>query len=68
MKDFIKGTLGKFLQVILAIVGAIFFVVSLVACGSGEIVGGGIFMALSILSFCAIFGIRYWLGHIIRTR
>jgi protein-S-isoprenylcysteine O-methyltransferase Ste14 len=61
MRDILKGAFGMFLTIILVILGFAFLF-------------GGIFSAniiaiiIGILCFCFAFGIRYWLGHIIRHR
>lgn len=67
MNDFLRGTIGCFLQGILVIAGFVFLTVSFVSCLAGEKAGGGLFLVLAILCFCAGVGIRYWLlGHIFR--
>lgn len=68
MEDFIKGTLGKFLQLVFSLGGFVLLVLGLISCAAGSGVGGGIFILLGILCFCAVFGVRYWLGHIMRIR
>ena len=61
MGDFLKGTFGKLLQLIFVILGFILLF-------SG-IFGGNLFLVVvGILFWCASFGIRYWLGHIVRHR
>jgi protein-S-isoprenylcysteine O-methyltransferase Ste14 len=61
MGDFIKGTLGTLGQVVLVILG---FGGILAGLFSGEIWA----LVLGIIFLCMAAGIRYWLGHIIRTR
>ena len=68
MKDFLRGTLGKLAQIVLAILGVFFFISGLISCGSSHTTAGGIYLFLGILCWCAIGGIRYWLGHIVRMR
>jgi hypothetical protein len=64
MKDFLRGTFGVFAQIVLIILGIVLIGVSCVA-GSGV---GILLLVLGILCFCAVAGIRYWLGHIVRMR
>jgi hypothetical protein len=68
MRDFLRGTLGILAQVVLSIIGLIFLVASLVSCGSSHTAVGSLFFFFGILCWCAIGGIRYWLGHIVRMR
>jgi drug/metabolite transporter superfamily protein YnfA len=68
MRDFLKGTLGILAQVALGILGLIFFISGFVSCGTSHTTAGGVYIFLSILCWCAIGGIRYWLGHIVRMR
>lgn len=68
MQDFLKGMFGKLLQVILALLGIGLFIAGLISCASSHSVASGICLFLSLLCWCAIFGIRYWLGHIVRMR
>ena len=68
MRDFLRGTLGILAQVALGIIGLILFISSLVSCGSSHTTAGGVYLFLGILCWCAISGIRYWLGHIVRMR
>lgn len=67
MRDFLKGTLGVFLQIILVILGIGLLATGLMSCGN-LMVAGGLLLVLGILCFCAVAGIRYWLGHIVRIR
>jgi hypothetical protein len=65
MKDFLRGTLGVFAQIVLLILGIVLIGASCVASlGVGNIV----LLVLGILCLCAVAGIRYWLGHIVRMR
>ncbi len=68
MGDFLKGTIGRFLQIILAIAGFILIIASFVSCGNEHTGVGTFYLILAILCWSAIFGIRYWLGHIFRQR
>jgi len=68
MGEFLKGTMGVFLQIILLILGIVLFIASFVSCGNDSMVTGGILLVLGILCFCAMVGIRYWLGHIVRMK
>ena len=68
MRDFLKGTIGRFLQIILVIAGLALIVESLVSCGNEHTGIGSLYLILAILCFSAAFGIRYWLGHIIRQK
>lgn len=61
MKDFLVGTFGKFLQVILILAG-LGLLLSGCTRGSGGYLIGGIFC------LCAAGGVRYALGHIVRIR
>ena len=68
MRDFIRGTLGM--------LGQIFFLllsVGLLLGSIGAFIGENAFLGivliiLGIVSWCAIFGVRYWLGHVTRLR
>lgn len=67
MRDFLRGTFGILLQVILVILGMILLIggcIGTIASPSGGI----LVTVLGILCLCAAGGIRYWLGHIIRNR
>jgi len=65
MRDFLRGTMGCALQIVLFILGIVLIGASCVASlGAGNIV----FLVLGILCFCAVAGIRYWLGNIFRIR
>ncbi len=68
MKDFLKGTMGCFLQIILVIASIILTISSFVSCGNEDIGVGTLYLILAILCWSAVFGIRYWLGHILRHR
>jgi len=68
MKDFLKGTMGRFLQIILGIAGLGLMISGFVSCGSDHTGMGTLYLVLAILCWSAVFGIRYWLGHIIRQK
>ena len=68
MKDFLKGTIGCFLQIILVIAGIILTISSFVSCGNEDTGVGTLYLILAFLCWSAVFGIRYWLGHILRHR
>jgi len=68
MKNFLRGTIGKLLQIILVILGFSFLVYGFDSCASSSRVSMWLFLVLSILCFSAAGGIRYWLGHIIRMK
>ena len=71
MEDFLKGTLGRLLQIIFSALSVILIFAGIGSCsvgGTGQTIGGWILFILGIVFGCAVFGIRYWLGHIIRPR
>lgn len=68
MGDFLRGTIGRFLQIILVIAGIILIISSFVSCGNENTGTGTLYLILAILCWSAVFGIRYWLGHILRHR
>jgi hypothetical protein len=60
MKDFLRGTFGMYLQIMLITLG----VLSIVAgCVAGQRVGNIVLPVLGILCFGAVAGIRHWLGQ-----
>ena len=65
MKDFLRGTMGCALQIVLFVAGCF-----LIAYGAdtGSAVSQTLLIVLGILCFCAVAGIRYWLGSIFRIR
>lgn len=65
MKDFLRGTAGCFLQVVLFAAGC-FLIAYSGDTGSG--VSQKLLIVLGILCFCAVAGIRYSLGNIFRIR
>jgi hypothetical protein len=60
MKDFLKGTFGVYLQTMLIILGVLSIGAS---CVAGKRVGNIVLLVLGILCFCAVAGIRHWLGQ-----
>jgi uncharacterized membrane protein len=65
MRDFLKGTMGCALQVVLFV--AAVSLIGLAANHNFDAIGK-LFLVLGILCFCAIAGIRYALGNILRIR
>ena len=71
MGGFLKGTLGCLLQIILSVLSLILIFAGIASCsvgGTGQTIVGWMLFVLGIVFGCAVVGIRYWLGHIIRTR
>jgi len=68
MKDFLRGTLGTLLQIVLGLLGGGLVLFGGLSCVVGSKAGGSLLVILGILCFCAVVGIRYWLGSIIRPR
>jgi hypothetical protein len=72
MRDFLRGTFGKLLQILLLIIGSIFMLFGFTSCvfsgGGGKGVAVVVFYILGILCYCASYGIKYWLGTIYRHR
>ena len=65
MKDFLRGTMGCALQIVLLVAGCLLIAYS---GDGGSAVSRNLMLVLGILCFCAVFGIRYWLGNIFRIR
>jgi hypothetical protein len=61
IRDFLVGTFGKVLDVVLVIAGAFLLIDGLIFGSVGKIIGG-------VLCLGASFGIMYALGHIVRFR
>lgn len=61
MGDFLRGTIGRLLQIVFVLLG-------LVLVFGGLFGGSGLAVVFGVVCWCAAFGIRYWLGHIIRQR
>ena len=71
MRDFLRGTLGRLLQLLLTGLSIIFILAGLISCaigGTGQTVTGWVLFILGLVFASAVFGIRYWLGHIVRLR
>lgn len=66
IKDFLVGTFGKILQVVLIGAGIFLVISGLIDDPQGRLLVGRIIGG--ILCLCASFGIRYALGHIVRFR
>ena len=65
MKDFLRGTMGCALQIVLFVAGCFLIAYSV---DRGSDISRNLMIVLGILCFCAVFGIRYWLGNIFRIR
>ena len=65
MRDFLRGTFGVFLRIVLLVLGLVFLGLS---CGTDSGVGSVLLIVLGVLCFCAMAGISYWLGTIHRHR
>jgi hypothetical protein len=65
MRDFLRGTMGCALQIVLFVAG---FSLIGVGAGRGFDAFGKLLLVLGILCLCAVFGIRYALGSIFRIR
>lgn len=68
MKDFLKGEIGRFAQLVLAIIGLILLIMGLASCGNSNTTTGTFLVILGVLCWCTVAGIRYWLGIIVRSR
>ena len=66
IKDFLVGTFGKVLQVVLIGAGLYLLINGLIGDPQGGLLIGSIIGG--VLCLCASFGIRYALGQIIRFR
>jgi len=67
MRDFLRGTFGMLLQIVLTVLGLFFLAASCVGVVFSP-GAGAVGVVLGILCLCAAFGIRYWLGTIHRHR
>lgn len=65
MKDFLRGTMGCALQIVLVVAGCFLIAYSV---DTGSAISQTLLIVLGILCFCAVAGIRYWLGNILRIR
>jgi hypothetical protein len=69
MKDFLAGTFGKLLQILLVIAGIMLLALSCsVPPNTMGTVASVALKILGVVCFCGVFGIRYWLGNIVRLR
>ncbi len=71
MNDFLRGTLGRFLQIIFAVISLFLLFAGLMSCATGRTGGqviGWVLFLFGVLFGSAVFGIRYWLGHVVRIR
>jgi len=66
IKDFMVGTFGKVLQVVLVGAGIFLLISGLIDDPQGKLLVGRIIGG--ILCLCASFGVRYALGHVVRFR
>ena len=66
IKDFLVGTFGKVLQVVLVGAGLFLLISGLIDDPQGKLLVGRIIGG--ILCICASFGVRYALGHVVRFR
>ena len=66
IKDFLVGTFGKVLQVVLVGAGLFLLISGLIDDPQGKLLVGRIIGG--ILCLCASFGVRYALGHVVRFR
>lgn len=64
IKDFLVGTFGKVLQVVLVGAGIFLLISGLIDDPQGKLLVGRIIGG--ILCLCASFGVRYALGHVVR--
>jgi len=65
MADFLRGTLGVLLQIVLTVAGISLLGLS---CVPGSEARSIVFIILGVVCFCAVAGVRYWLGTIHRHR
>lgn len=71
MNDFLRGTLGKLAQIVLTLLGFLLLFSGFFSCALSNSGNSGVsifLVILGIVCFCAVFGIRYWLGSINRLR
>jgi len=65
--DFVRGTVCKLLQVVLLILGLGFGACGVVNWVQGNNVGW-VYIIIAIVCFCARYGVKYYLGSIVRFR
>ncbi len=68
MKDFLRGMIGRLLQIVLGLASFICFIAGFVSCGNQHVGTGSVLIVVAILCLSAIFRIRYWLGHVVRMK
>ena len=68
MKEYLTGTSGRLLQILLGVLGLIFAFSGIVSFGTSQTVNGSVYSVLSVLCWGTIGGIRYWLRRTVRNR
>ena len=54
MSEYLTGTSGRLVQIVLAVIGVIFSFASIVSFGTSQIVESYVYLVLGILCWCAI--------------
>jgi len=67
MRDFLRGTLGMVLRVVLGFASIVSIISGLNYLFSNVAVGI-VLLVLGLLFGCASYGVKYWLGNIYRLR
>ena len=68
MSEYLTGTSGRLVQIVLAVIGVIFSFAAIVSFGTSQIVVGYGYLVLGILCWCIIGFIRRWLRHAVKNR
>lgn len=68
MSEYLTGTSGRLVQIVLAVIGVIFSFAAIVSFGTSQTVVGCAYLFLGILCWGAILYIRYWLRHTASNR
>ncbi len=71
MRDFLRGTIGVLLQIVLLLLSFFLIFGGFFSCVAGTKGGtqvGWVMFILGIVCLAGTAGIRYWLGHIVRIR
>lgn len=68
MMAYLKSKPGRLLQMLIGILGFLFFFIGFITCMTAPTIVGGVYLFLGILCWCVIGGVRYWLGHMVRNR
>jgi len=68
MKEYVTGTSGRLLQILLGVLGLIFAFSGIVSFGTSQTVNGSLYLVLCVLCSGTIDGIRYWLRRTARNR